>query len=96
MAFNPAMVEAPPKAEDKALIPVSARQLALLTAPRPKKKYYMEFWRLGDPATAIQVGEFETANIKHVVRKVIGGGRYNVVFLMRLHDQKILWDRRTR
>jgi hypothetical protein len=56
----------------------------------------MEFWRLGDPATAIQVGEFETANIKHVVRKVIGGGRYNVVFLMRLHDQKILWDRRTR
>lgn len=98
MAFNPAMtvVKEAPNAEDKALMPVSPAMVAAFRRMANKREYYMEYWKLGDPPEAIMTGQFSTANIKHVVKKVVGSGKYSIVFLMRLADQKVLWNRRTR
>jgi len=69
-------------------------------APRTKTKYYMEWWALGDLPTAISVGCFSSAYIKSFVKmfaklkNINGTKKYNVLFLQRTHDRKVLWDRR--
>jgi hypothetical protein len=64
--------------------------------PSPLIRYYVEWWEIGDPESAINVGEFSCRNIKHVVKLVIADGKRSIVFISRVKDGKVIWDRRAK
>jgi hypothetical protein len=95
MSFNPRPHLDDVKPEDKAVIPATP-SLPPAVAANPKKEYYMEWWEIGSPSSDIRCGLFHTAKIKHFVRMFMAFKKYTIVFLMRQHDQNVLWDRRSR
>ncbi len=47
----------------------------------PRKKYYMEYWEVGDSADKIQNCDFHSAIIDGFIRKFSGLGKYTVLYL---------------
>ncbi len=91
MAYNPRSLD-----EDKSLVPVIKKFMKPNGIRKDgKREYYMEWWQLGDPETAIAVGTFHSSHIKAFVKMFMGFKKYIVIFLRREHDQKILWDKRS-
>lgn len=62
---------------------------------KPKVKYYLEWWRIGDEKNAVQNGTFHTNNIKHFVKTFIGLNKYTIVYLERVADGRVLKDARS-
>lgn len=89
MAFNPAMYNNPEQLKE-----------AILNTPIPElmkndlERYYVEWWTIGDPVTAIESGEFSTRNLRHIVSKIIADGKRSIVHLRRLRDNKVIWNRK--
>jgi len=60
-----------------------------------RRKYYIEWWKIGTDNALIESGEFHTANIKNFARKFLATGKYTLVYLRREVDGKVLQDRRS-
>jgi hypothetical protein len=98
MAYNPKNKSRPEIDADENV--ANSTAMVRFLKPNPirkdgKREYYMEWWRLGDPETAIDLGTFHCANIKTFVKMFMGLKKFTVIFLRREHDQRILWDRRS-
>jgi hypothetical protein len=59
-----------------------------------KERYYVEYWKWGTPPADIRAGEFATNNLKHCVKLILSGNKRNIVYLKRLSDGKVIWDRK--
>ena len=75
--------------DSRRLKPVSELKIA----KGPARNYYVEWWEVGDAETAIQAGEIQTRDIKHVLRLMIFNGKRSITYLKNDKD-KVLWDRR--
>jgi len=79
---------------------------ALVVAPPPlppavrkrkiKREYYMEWWKHGNDEKDIDIGHFHSSNLKRFLRLFISFKKYNLIYLMRCQDKKVLWNRRAR
>lgn len=84
MAFNPKTAVP----DDKALVRF------MKPVPIKKTEYYMEWWRLGEPSESWEAGYFHSAYLKAFVKMFMNLRKFNVLFLQRVHDRTVLWDRR--
>jgi len=56
--------------------------------------FYIEWWDLGDPVTAIAAGTAHTRDIKNLAKLMIGRQKRSIIYIRRESDQKVLWNRR--
>lgn len=61
--------------------------------PGKKLEYYIELWKLGNATNDKHATMFKTANIKHVLSLILKAG-HTIVYLMRVKDKKVIWDKR--
>ena len=61
----------------------------------PRYEYYIEWWHLGTNAADIESGQFRTSNLKHFIRVFKKHTHLSLVYLRRIHDDKVLYDKRT-
>jgi len=91
MAYNPAMYHEA-ESEAKALVPITTNRVR----PLEKREYYMEWWKLGSQENDIRVGYFHSGKVKAFVKMFMNFKSYNIIYLERVHDKKVLWNRRAR
>ena len=76
---------------------IDQQQAEAAAAPKStnKEKYRIEWWQIGTNEKDIQMGEFHSANLKHFVKVFRSSGRYTLIYLERVRDGKVLFDRRS-
>ena len=60
----------------------------------PRLKYRLEYWKVGDSAYQVQNCEFHSAFIKNFINKFSGLGKYTILYLKCLSNDKVLIDKR--
>ena len=102
LAFNPRLEQsrisyaAIPEARAREEVDKQNVQLKPLphiqSKPQTKVEYYIEIWKKGcDPNDKIAT-ILTTANIKYVISLILEAG-HHVVYLMRLSDKKVIWNK---
>ena len=61
---------------------------------KPKEKYYIEWWKIGNDKKHIDAGEFHSNNIKSFVKLFLGLQKYTIVYLKRVRDDRVMKDAR--
>ena len=63
----------------------------------PKKtEFYIEWWELGTPESAIMAAEISLRWPKPFLKRFMANKKYSLIYLMRKSDNKVIWNRRTR
>ena len=84
------------KANTKALVVAPPPLPPAIIKRRIKREYYMEWWKYGNDEKDIDIGHFHSSNLKHFLKLFISFKKYNLIYLMRCQDEKVLWNRRAR
>lgn len=104
MAFNPRPQPAEVMTQGQKLImeahrKVDQENIPLKSLPAFTKEvtekigYYIEIWKLGCKESDVIADVFNTNNIKHVLSLIVNAG-HSVVYLQRLTDNKVIWNKR--